>query len=873
MIVSDIVQPEYQTASQTPVSVISFDAIFNADDNTAQKCFDKLDDTLSSFMFQNGFVNRTDSSYEFDNETRTFTIQPVSETFVFFSSGIKYHKTTPQQVIIDDSEGLWYIYFNAFGILSASQSFLSEIITHWVFVATIYWDATNKQAILIGEERHGYEMDSQTHIYLHSTFGTQLGYHPLGFSLTNLIVDGNGDNNDTAQLGIAGGIIWDEDIRHIINTAMAPATIPCFFLTGVGAWRRRTASQFPLIWTPGGRANWNRFLNGEWLLAEVTHGNFVLSHIFVCNDPNQPFICVIGQNDYPTITQAREGAKTEFQNLTLNGLPTQEFVLIATLIWETRNNYSNEPKSRLRSTDSNESYIDWRFKTGFSASFSASFISWGQIGGLLTNQVDLSFELSEKQPVNANLTAISQIVETSGFLKKTDQGVWSLDTNDYVTTQDFTNHSHPAPSFASITDKPTTLSGYGITDAYTKTQSDTRYPLRGTYSSDIAALIPGSQSGIVLESIENVHFVIGIKSNDSNDGFYVLKGVDGAIWGVAPNDVGYNKILMQASGVSFKYLDNFRINADGSIFSSSISSTGSISFGSTARQMIDLYNTNYGIGIQTSTQYYRTNGGYAWFRGGVHSVTINDPGTGGTLAMRLDNTSNLVVTGTCTASSFIGNASTATTLATARTIALSGAATGTATSFNGSANITIPVTSLNAANLSGTVPNACISGSYTGMTNLTGSGTVDFSKFYGAGGDTAASPSFSWTEDTDTGIYRSTTDTVGISSAGAIAAAFGPSVLFYKNSYNFPINNVDASSGTQLVSSSVNYFRCKYWTGSASANLDWNIYSTPTSTTPVSLLNFRLGSTSLMQLSSEGILSNRGISVSTPVGIRHQLIR
>lgn len=41
-----------------------------------------------------------------------------------------------------------------------------------------------------------------------------------------------------------------------------------------------------------------------------------------------------------------------------------------------------------------------------------------------------------------------------------------------------------------------------------------------------------------------------------------------------------------------------------------------------------------------------------------------------------------------------GNAATATKLATARTIALSGVATGTATSFDGSGNITIPVTAL-----------------------------------------------------------------------------------------------------------------------------------------------------------------------------------
>jgi len=48
--------------------------------------------------------------------------------------------------------------------------------------------------------------------------------------------------------------------------------------------------------------------------------------------------------------------------------------------------------------------------------------------------------------------------------------------------------------------------------------------------------------------------------------------------------------------------------------------------------------------------------------------------------------------GSCT-----GNAASATKLATARTIALSGAATGTATGFDGSGNITIPVTALAAS--------------------------------------------------------------------------------------------------------------------------------------------------------------------------------
>ena len=48
------------------------------------------------------------------------------------------------------------------------------------------------------------------------------------------------------------------------------------------------------------------------------------------------------------------------------------------------------------------------------------------------------------------------------------------------------------------------------------------------------------------------------------------------------------------------------------------------------------------------------------------------------------------------------NAATATKLAAKRTIALSGAATGTATGFDGTANIAIPVTSLDASKLTGT---------------------------------------------------------------------------------------------------------------------------------------------------------------------------
>lgn len=72
-----------------------------------------------------------------------------------------------------------------------------------------------------------------------------------------------------------------------------------------------------------------------------------------------------------------------------------------------------------------------------------------------------------------------------------------------------------------------------------------------------------------------------------------------------------------------------------------------------------------------------------------------------------------------------GNAGSATKLQTTRTIGLSGAATGTATSFNGTQNITIPVTSLDASKLTGTASinttgNARTATSATTATTCTG---------------------------------------------------------------------------------------------------------------------------------------------------------
>jgi hypothetical protein len=72
--------------------------------------------------------------------------------------------------------------------------------------------------------------------------------------------------------------------------------------------------------------------------------------------------------------------------------------------------------------------------------------------------------------------------------------------------------------------------------------------------------------------------------------------------------------------------------------------TGSIFFGAAERQMLNLWNANYGIGVQDLTQYFRSDSDFCWFVRGTHANGQSDPG-GGTLSMKLDGGGNLSIAG------------------------------------------------------------------------------------------------------------------------------------------------------------------------------------------------------------------------------------
>jgi len=80
----------------------------------------------------------------------------------------------------------------------------------------------------------------------------------------------------------------------------------------------------------------------------------------------------------------------------------------------------------------------------------------------------------------------------------------------------------------------------------------------------------------------------------------------------------------------------------------SISPDRKLSFGSNARQMLELWGTSYALGVQAGTIYFRSGQRFSWHLNGVHSSTENDPGSGGTNLMTMISSGLTVNTGAAT---------------------------------------------------------------------------------------------------------------------------------------------------------------------------------------------------------------------------------
>ena len=145
-------------------------------------------------------------------------------------------------------------------------------------------------------------------------------------------------------------------------------------------------------------------------------------------------------------------------------------------------------------------------------------------------------------------------------------------------------------------------------------------------SSGYGATVPG---GLLNLASGAASFAAGDGAQATNDGTFVWADLDAN--GNPYYSTGTNQFCVRARG-------GIQVDPQTSMF-----------FGTTTRQMLNLWGTQYGIGVQSGTVYFRTDNayggnGFAWFKGGTHNDGLQNPG-GGTTLMTLTS-GGLTVNGT-----------------------------------------------------------------------------------------------------------------------------------------------------------------------------------------------------------------------------------
>lgn len=282
-----------------------------------------------------GWIESAPVTLSFDNGTRTFTITPTGDTFEYWIQGQKFIKSVAETVVIDDTEGLWYIYY-ILGTLTASQTPWNITPGNKALVAIIHWDATNNIEIGILYELHGYLMHPATHKWAHDTIGTRYE-DGLAISL--------GAGGDLGKVGLTGGQIHDEDIAIVITDGAGgalfeqvltlPAQIPVFYRSGSAAWRKYTAGDYPFYDNSGGdNIHYNLDTAGSWSSQEASGAaKYIAMWIYATEEQNEPIIAIMGQNESNTVAQAR--VDNTLDTLSFGTLPTPEMKILFRLILRT----------------------------------------------------------------------------------------------------------------------------------------------------------------------------------------------------------------------------------------------------------------------------------------------------------------------------------------------------------------------------------------------------------------------------------------------------------------------------------------------------------------------------------------------------------
>jgi hypothetical protein len=296
-----------------------------------------------------GFENAASSAISFDKTNRQFSISPVSGSFTVWVNGKRFVKTGTETITIANTSALYYIYYNSSGTLSSKTTFFT--LSSEAPIAYVYWNQSDATHHFFADERHGITLDWATHEYLHRTRGAAIAN---GFGVNNYTTSGNGSLDAHAQLDIANGTFFDEDLKIDITHSATPASnsheqflqggakLPVFYRTNTH-YRRDTATSFPMKQGTA-RVKYNLLSGGVWSTPDIDNNKFGITYIVATNDLSAPIFAMMGQAQY---TDQGSAEAASWNDMDMSDFPVAEFRILYKIIYQTANAYSNTPHAKL----------------------------------------------------------------------------------------------------------------------------------------------------------------------------------------------------------------------------------------------------------------------------------------------------------------------------------------------------------------------------------------------------------------------------------------------------------------------------------------------------------------------------------------------
>lgn len=260
----------------------------------------------------------------------TISVSPVTgNSLEFYADGTKFTKSTSAQILLDSTSDIQYIYFDETGTLQYTTTFNSYLITKYAFTTYVIYNSASADLIGFGDERHGLQMDGQTHLYLHNNLGAR---YYSGMSADEL------DEGSTIHGTISGGIMYDEDIKHTLESQ---DLLPFLYINGTDWELTDPDDKLGYINAGDSYISYNENTAGSYQLTEMTDAHDrTIMFLLATNNAMYPYVKIIGQNKYLGNTGARNAISTELHNMTITGLPTKEFIFVGAAILNRKGNIS-----------------------------------------------------------------------------------------------------------------------------------------------------------------------------------------------------------------------------------------------------------------------------------------------------------------------------------------------------------------------------------------------------------------------------------------------------------------------------------------------------------------------------------------------------